>query len=183
MGLEEAVDEAKGFKTKVSAKGRLDLTKLECVTIDPETAKDFDDAISLTTDEANHYHLGVHIADVAAYVKFGSHLDLDAYLHCNSTYFPGFCLPMLPEELSNELCSLKPNVNRLTVSVLAEFDPTGRLVKYTINDPASKAVNDSPTRKPTRFSKRRVQVPTPLFWSEWSSYASCSNGNASEGQY
>ena len=129
---QEAVMEARSFGTKVSPKGRLDLTKLECVTIDPETAKDFDDAISLTQDEKGHYLLGVHIADVAAYVKEGSHLDQNAFLHCNSTYFPGQCLPMLPEELSNELCSLKPNVNRLTASVMAEFDPNGDLIDYKI---------------------------------------------------
>ena len=128
----ESIDEARAFGTKVSSKGRLDLTKLETVTIDPETAKDYDDAISLTRDDAGHYHLGVHIADVSAYVKPGSHLDFDAYLHCNSTYFPGFCLPMLPEELSNELCSLKAHVNRLTVSVLAEFDSKGELINKKI---------------------------------------------------
>ncbi|MBF8263282.1 MAG: Ribonuclease [Parachlamydiales bacterium] len=118
--------------TKVDASGRLDLTELECVTIDPDTAKDFDDAISLTCNENGHYHLGIHIADVAAYVKKGSHLDKNAFLHCNSTYFPGICVPMLPGELSNELCSLKPKVNRLTMSVLAEFDPAGNIVDYKI---------------------------------------------------
>lgn len=128
----EAIEEAKSFGTRVSAKGRLDLSADECVTIDPDTAKDFDDAISLTKDERGHFLLGVHIADVAAYVKRGSHLDREAYLRCNSTYFPGFCLPMLPEALSNELCSLKPNVKRLAASVLAEFDPAGNLVDYKI---------------------------------------------------
>ncbi len=129
---QEAILEAQSFGTKVSAKGRLDLTKLECVTIDPETAKDFDDAISLELDDRGHYFLGVHIADVATYVKEGSHLDRDAFLHCNSTYFPGVCVPMLPEELSNELCSLKANVNRLTVSVMAELSPNGDLIDYKI---------------------------------------------------
>lgn len=128
----EAIAEAKSFKKTVDAEGRSDLTHLEAVTIDPDTAKDFDDAISLTRDENDHYFLGVHIADVAAYVKVGSDLEKNAYLHCNSTYFPGVCLPMLPEELSNGLCSLKPNVKRLTVSVLAEFDSLGNLVDYQI---------------------------------------------------
>ncbi len=131
----EAVAEAKKYGTKVTAKdakGRIDLTKDECVTIDPDTARDYDDAITLTKDERGHFHLGVHIADVAHYVKPGSHLDREAYLRCNSTYFPGRCVPMLPEELSNELCSLKPNVKRLTQSVLAEFDPQGNLVQYKV---------------------------------------------------
>ncbi len=131
----EAVDEAKVYGGKVTAKDvaeRLDWTGVETVTIDPDTAKDYDDAISLTQDEKGHFHLGVHIADVAHYVKPNSHLDREAYLRCNSTYFPGRCVPMLPEELSNELCSLKPNVKRLTMSVIAEFDPKGNLVNHKI---------------------------------------------------
>ncbi len=129
---EEAVKEARAFGKRVSDKGRLDLTKLETVTIDPDTAKDFDDAISLTQDEKGHFFLGVHIADAASYVQRGSHLDQEAFARCNSTYFPGFCLPMLPFELSNELCSLKANVKRLTISVLAEFNTNGDLVEYEI---------------------------------------------------
>lgn len=131
----EAIEEAKRFGKKIGeehTQGRLDLTKMECVTIDPETAKDFDDAITLSKDDRGHFHLGVHIADVAHYVKPGTHLDKEAFARCNSTYFPGTCVPMLPEELSNELCSLKPKVIRLTQSVLAEFDPLGNLVKWEI---------------------------------------------------
>lgn len=129
----EAIEEAEQYGKKVSSselRNRLDLTDRECVTIDPDTAKDFDDAITLTKDERGHFHLGVHIADVAHYVKPGSHLDREAFLRCNSTYFPGRCVPMLPEQLSNELCSLKPKVIRLTLSVLAEFDPQGNLVDF-----------------------------------------------------
>lgn len=128
----EAIEEAKLYGKKVSGKGRMDITDWECVTIDPDTAKDFDDAITLTQDEKGHFHLGVHIADVAHYVKWGSHLDKEALLRCNSTYFPGTCVPMLPEELSNELCSLKPNVQRLTQSIFAEFNQQGDLVHYKI---------------------------------------------------
>ena len=128
----EAIEEAQSFKKRVSAKDRIDLTSLECATIDPDTAKDFDDAVSVDRDEKGHYRLGVHIADAAAYIKRGSNLDQNAYRHCNSTYFPGFCLPMLPTELSNELCSLKPRVKRLTISVMAEFDPSGNMIDYKI---------------------------------------------------
>ncbi|MDE3046285.1 MAG: VacB/RNase II family 3'-5' exoribonuclease [Verrucomicrobiota bacterium] len=131
----EAIEEAKSYGQKVSAedlKERVDLTADECVTIDPDTARDYDDAISLTKDELGHYHLGVHIADVAHYVKPRSHLDQEAYQRCNSTYFPGRCVPMLPEQLSNELCSLKANVKRLTMSVLANFDSTGTLLNYKV---------------------------------------------------
>ncbi|MDE3046820.1 MAG: VacB/RNase II family 3'-5' exoribonuclease [Verrucomicrobiota bacterium] len=128
----EAIQEAKSYGKKVTAAGRVDLTDWEVVTIDPDTAKDYDDAISVTRDARGHFFLGVHIADVSHYVKPGTHLDKEAYLRCNSTYFPGTCVPMLPEELSNELCSLKPNVVRLTQSVLAEYSPTGELVHYEI---------------------------------------------------
>lgn len=128
----EAIAEAKSYGKKVTAQGRRDLSDWEIVTIDPDTAKDYDDAISLTKDERGHFFLGVHIADVSHYVKHGSHLDKEAFLRCNSTYFPGQCVPMLPEELSNELCSLKPKVVRLTQSVFAEFNPNGDLVDYQI---------------------------------------------------
>lgn len=129
------IEEAKSYGTRVSAKdiaGREDLRKIECFTIDPDTAKDFDDAISLHKDSKGHYHLGVHIADVAHYVHPGSALDDEAQRRCNSTYFPGQCLPMLPPVLSENLCSLKSNVNRLTVSVIVEFDSQGNTINYRI---------------------------------------------------
>jgi ribonuclease R len=132
---EEALEEARKFGTKVlskETKSRVNLTDLETVTIDPDTARDFDDAISLSKDEKGHFHLGVHIADVAHYVKPGGFLDQDARLRCNSTYFPGTVVPMLPHELSSELCSLKPKVNRLTATVLAEFSPKGDLLHTQI---------------------------------------------------
>lgn len=129
----KVTEEAQQFGTRVPVSEiskREDLRSLTCFTIDPDTAKDFDDAINVTKDEYGHFHLGVHIADVSHYAHAGSALDLEAQLRCNSTYFPGYCLPMLPRELSDNLCSLKPNVNRLTVSVLMEFDPAGTLINY-----------------------------------------------------
>jgi ribonuclease R len=113
-------------------KKRKDLTQLIAFTIDPDTAKDFDDALSLSRDDQGNYHLGVHIADVSHFVKSGSFLDEEAFLRCNSIYFPGTVLPMLPHELSSHLCSLKPNVNRLTISVLAILDSEGTLQNYEI---------------------------------------------------
>ena len=130
-----ALQEVKAFGKKVSAKDlkkRVDFSSLECFTIDPDTARDYDDALSLTKDRKGIYHLGVHIADVAHYVQANSILDKEAYLRCNSTYFPGTCIPMLPEALSNELCSLKAGVIRLTVSVLMDFDKEGTLIKQEI---------------------------------------------------
>lgn len=130
-----AVKEAKRHGKRVSAKavkGRLDLRSEVAITIDPASAKDFDDALSLRRDEKGQYHLGVHIADVSHYVLPGSALDQEARLRCNSTYFPGQCVPMLPPELSDELCSLKPGVNRLAVSVLMVLDRKGALLDYSI---------------------------------------------------
>lgn len=138
----ETLEEAEAFGKRVSPQNlqdRLDLTSLECVTIDPDTARDFDDAISLTRDEKGHFHLGVHIADVAHYVTPDSHLDQEAAERCNSTYFPGTCIPMLPEALSNELCSLKPKAIRLTQSVLAVFDASGNLLETQIARTAIKS--------------------------------------------
>lgn len=129
------IEQAKRYGKKVSAKemkNRVNFTKLECFTIDPDTAKDFDDALTLTKDRKGNYRLGVHIADVAHYVTAGSPLDKEAIQRCNSTYFPGTCIPMLPEELSNELCSLKADQIRLTVSVLMDFDKQGSLLKYEV---------------------------------------------------
>lgn len=130
-----ALEEAKSFGNQVSRKEiaqREDLRSLITFTIDPDTAKDFDDALSLIKDSSGKYHLGVHIADVSYYVQPESFLDKEARLRCNSTYFPGFVVPMLPHELSSHLCSLKANVNRLTASVLMTFDPTGELIDYRI---------------------------------------------------
>lgn len=111
---------------------RLDFREIETFTIDPDTAKDFDDAVSLSLDQKGHYHLSVHIADVSYYVQKDTALDKEARLRCNSTYFPGTVIPMLPHELSSHLCSLKADVNRLTVSVIMEFDQEANLLHYKI---------------------------------------------------
>ncbi|NGX61379.1 MAG: Ribonuclease R [Chlamydiae bacterium] len=132
---ESTLEEARSYGTSVQPKeisARTDLHELPCITIDPETAKDFDDALSLTKDKQGHYHLGVHIADVSHYVRKGTSLDEEAQERSNSVYFPGKVVPMLPHELSSHLCSLKPNVNRLTVSVLMTLDTNGDLLNYEI---------------------------------------------------
>ncbi|MCH1430057.1 MAG: ribonuclease R [Chlamydiales bacterium] len=127
--------EVKALPSRVSAqdlKHRLDLRDEVTLTIDPDTAKDFDDAISIKKDNQGSYHLGVHIADVSHYVKEGSAIDKEAALRGNSTYFPDSCIPMLPFELSNELCSLKPRVNRLCISVFMHINKKGELENYQI---------------------------------------------------
>lgn len=130
----EILDETKKLGKSVPQKAiqaREDLREIETFTIDPDTAKDFDDAISLSKDKGV-YHLAVHIADVSHYVSAGSFLDKEAFLRSNSTYFPGKCIPMLPSELSDNLCSLKPKVNRLTVTVFMDFDATGEMLSYRL---------------------------------------------------
>jgi len=130
----KAVEEAESFGdrvTKEDLKDRLDLRELECFTIDPDTAKDYDDALSLTFSDGI-YTLGVHIADVSHYVKKDSALDVEAARRCNSTYFPGKCVPMLPNALSDNLCSLREGVLRLTVSVFVEIDQSGTTKTWKI---------------------------------------------------
>ena len=164
---QEAINEAKQYGKKISAKeikARRDLTDWETVTIDPDTARDYDDAISLTIDSRGHFHLGVHIADVAHYVKPGMHLDAEAFTRCNSTYFPGQCVPMLPEELSNDLCSLKPNVIRLTQSVLAEFDKNGKLVHSEICRSAIKSKKRFTYKEALQvLQQKKRSIHAPLF--------------------
>ena len=106
--------------------GREDLRGKFIVTIDPDDARDFDDAIDVERIPGGGWRLGVHIADVAAYVKPGSALDREAYQRGNSVYLPDRVIPMLPERLSNGVCSLNPDVNRLTHSVFLEFAKDGR---------------------------------------------------------
>src|SRR5437868_6639701 len=105
--------------------GRDDLRDQFIVTIDPDDARDFDDAIHVEKLSNGGWQLGVHIADVAAYVEPGSALDREARRRGNSVYLPDRVIPMLPERLSNGVCSLKPEVDRLTHSVFIQFDKRG----------------------------------------------------------
>jgi ribonuclease R len=109
--------------------GREDCRRHPVVTIDPDDAKDFDDAICLQRTAAGPWKLWVHIADVSHYVKPGSALDAEASKRGNSTYLVDRVIPMLPEALSNELCSLKPNVDRLTKCVEFLVSPDGRVLE------------------------------------------------------
>lgn len=108
--------------------GRLDCRSHRVITIDPDDAKDFDDAISLERATGSQWRLWVHIADVSHYVKPGTALDVEARKRGNSTYLVDRVIPMLPEALSNELCSLKPNVDRLTKCVEFLISNEGHVV-------------------------------------------------------
>ncbi len=109
------------------ARGRKDITSALIVTIDPSDAKDFDDAISLTRDRQGRWVLGVHIADVSHFVPAGSALDRCARRRGNSVYLPGHTLPMLPEMLSNGICSLQPDQRRYTKSVYLTYNKDGQV--------------------------------------------------------
>ncbi len=105
--------------------GRKDHRHLAYVTIDGEDAKDFDDAIYVESDGRNGFVLYVSIADVSFFVVPGTMLDKEAKSRATSVYFPGFCIPMLPEYLSNELCSLRPREDKLSLTAEIHFDPSG----------------------------------------------------------
>jgi ribonuclease R len=122
--LDDARQAAKGFKED-DLEGRLDLTGVLTVTIDPSTARDFDDAITLSRDEKGFWKLGVHIADVSHFVRTGSPLDRTARNRGTSVYLPDRVIPMLPEILSNSLASLQAGHVRYTVSAFMEFSPEG----------------------------------------------------------
>lgn len=113
---------------------RVDLRELPMVTIDPVDAKDFDDAVSIEITDKGNYLLGVHIADVSYCVRQGESIDDEAYERATSIYLEDRVLPMLPERLSNDLCSLKENEDRLTMSVKMEIDPKGKLLRHEIFD-------------------------------------------------
>ena len=134
---DDAIAEAQRLGTEVRAgdrQGRTDFRDLTTVTIDGETARDFDDAVTLDKLPNGHYRLGVHIADVAHYVPEGGALDRAAYERGTSVYFPDRALHMFPPELATGLCSLNPDVDRLVQSCVMEIGGDGEVVRYDLHD-------------------------------------------------
>ena len=120
------------FVQTAALAGRLDLRDKTIITIDGAASKDFDDAVSLERDGQGRWVLGVHIADVSHYVQPGTPLDLEAYERGTSVYFADQVVPMLPEALSNGICSLNPQVDRLTLSCILTFDREGTVAERRI---------------------------------------------------
>jgi len=128
--------EAESISTEIpkdEIKKRIDYRNKNVFTIDPEDAKDFDDALSIEKLGNGNLSVGIHIADVSHYVKMGSALDTEASERGNSVYFVGRVIPMLPEKLSNQICSLVPFEDRLTYSVIVEMTPRGKIIDYSID--------------------------------------------------
>ncbi|MBI4843356.1 MAG: ribonuclease R [Nitrospirae bacterium] len=125
---DKAIKEADSFSESLSFSDRADCRDLLTVTIDGEDAKDFDDAVSIKKTPSG-FKLYVHIADVSHYVQWESELDKEARERGTSIYFPGNVIPMLPERLSNNLCSLMPKVDRLAFTAELDFDISGKLTK------------------------------------------------------
>jgi len=111
---------------------RRDMRDVLTFTIDPEDAKDFDDALSFKILDSGKYQIGIHIADVSHYVQEGSAIDEEAYQRGTSVYLVDKVIPMLPEKLCNELCSLRPNEDKLCMSVVVEMDETAKVIRHKI---------------------------------------------------
>src|SRR6202162_3414229 len=140
----EVIEEAQAIENVIHAselRHRRDYRALPIVTIDGETARDFDDAIHVRQLENGNYELQVHIADVAQYVTLNSPLDQEARLRGTSVYFPDRAVPMLPLELSTDICSLRPQVDRLVLSCTMEIDHQGEIAGYEINEGVIRSAN------------------------------------------
>lgn len=173
---EEARAAAAGFNDKLVPPQREDLTGQFIVTIDPPDAKDYDDAISIRRLEGEaeaRFELGVHIADVSTFVRLGGALDDEARLRGNSTYLPRRVVPMLPELLSNGVCSLQEGVNRFCKSVFIRFDGEGnvagaRFANTVIRSAKrltyleAQALIDDDLHQARRHSKSESKYPAPL---------------------
>ncbi|MGM0485633.1 MAG: ribonuclease R [Planctomycetota bacterium] len=155
--LEAAREQADRFDPG-QADDRVDLTGQTVITIDPADARDFDDAISLERIEKNHWRLGVHIADVAAFVPAKSPLDVEARKRGTSVYLPDRVIPMLPEIISNHLASLQPNQVRFARSVFLEYTPEGIRVDTQVTRSTIKSAH--------RFTYEEVQdyIQNPRRW-------------------
>lgn len=162
---EEVIEECMEIPVEIpleEIKRRVDCRNKNVFTIDPDDAKDFDDALSLEILEDGNYRIGIHIADVSHYIKTDSALYHEALERATSVYFVGRVIPMLPEKLSNKVCSLVPDEDRLTYSVFVNITPRGRIIDYDIK----KAVINSKKRFTYKEAQEVLDTGKGVFCSE-----------------
>ena len=153
----EARDAAGGFEAE-TIEGREDITAKVVITIDPPDAKDFDDAISIEKDDKGNRVLGVHIADVSNFVKADSALDVEAKERGNSIYLPGRVIPMLPEVLSNGVCSLQPGQKRFVKSAYLTYDGQGNILSRRFANSVMKSTERLTYQQADRILKGHTKV-------------------------
>lgn len=149
---DEALEDAARYPDTIDSKElkkRKDMRKTLTLTIDPVDAKDFDDAISFKTLKGGNYEIGVHIADVSYFIEPGSALDKEAYRRATSVYLPDRVLPMLPERLSNELCSLRPDEDKYAFSAIFQINKQGKIKEHWLGRTIIRSVR--------RFTYEEVQ--------------------------
>lgn len=159
--LNEARQAVDTFDPQDEVPHRLDLSDEVICTIDPDDAKDYDDAISLKQVEGDYWELGVHIADVSYFVPEGSALDVEARERGNSSYFPGFVIPMLPEILSNGVCSLQEGVPRLCKSAFITYDDDAKPIRARFANTIIKSANRLRYREAQAILDGAKEIPHP----------------------
>jgi ribonuclease R len=168
----EVLEEAQNAEAVISSREvqrRKDFRSRPIVTIDGETARDFDDAVSVRRLDNGNYELQVHIADVAHYVTLDSALDQEARLRGTSVYFPDRAVPMLPLELSTDICSLRPRVERLVMSCVMEIDHRGEVLNYDLSEGAIRSAERmtytavNAVLEGDSVARHRYEELTPMF--------------------